>query len=277
VLLRTSAPPREPIFIFSALMFIDSHCHLNYKGLIEDQPAVITRAGAAGVSGMLNISTRESEWDAVIATAEVAANIWATIGIHPHEADDHPHIDTAKLVAKAAHPKVIGIGETGLDYYYDHSDRDQQRRSFRAHIAAARETGLPLIVHTRDAEADTVAILADEMGKGTFAGVIHCFTASQDFADQSLALGLYISISGIVTFKNAKALQATAATLPRDRLLIETDAPFLAPVPHRGRPCEPAFVAVTARFLANLRAEPVEDLARTTADNFFTLFGKARA
>lgn len=255
-------------------MLIDSHCHLNYKGLIEDQPAVIDRARAAGVSTMLNISTRESEWDAVIATAERSADVWATIGIHPHEADGHPDVDTAKLVAKAAHPQVVGIGETGLDYYYDHSDRERQQASFRAHIAAARETGLPIIVHTRDAEADTAAIMTEEMGKGAYKGVIHCFTASGAFADLALDLGLYISISGIVTFKNARDLQETAARLPADRLLIETDSPFLAPVPNRGKTCEPAFVADTARFLAGLRGESLEALAERTSHNFRTLFGK---
>ena len=169
---------------------------------------------------------------------------------------------------------ALSIGETGLDYYYDKSDRAQQRASFRSHIVAARETGLPLIVHTRNAEEDTAAILREEMGKGAFTGVIHCFTASDAFARIALDLGLYISISGIVTFKNAKDLQATAATIPPDRLLIETDSPFLAPVPHRGRPCEPAFVADTARFLADLRGEPVETLARYTSDNFRVLFAK---
>jgi TatD DNase family protein len=257
-------------------MLIDSHCHLNYKGLIEDQAAVIARAREAGVAGMLNISTRESEWDAVIATAERHANIWASIGIHPHEADAHPQIDTGKLVARAAHPRVIAIGETGLDYYYDHSDRAEQRRSFIAHIAAARETGLPLIVHTRDAEEDTAAILSDQMGKGAFPGVIHCFTASQDFATIALGLGLYISLSGIVTFKNARDLQETARTIPADRLLVETDAPFLAPVPHRGKTAEPAFVADTARFVAGLRGEAPEQLAAQTTANFNALFGKAQ-
>ena len=256
-------------------MFVDSHCHLNYKGLIEDQDAVLARAAAAGVSAMLNISTRRREWDDIIATAQKAPNIWATIGIHPHEADDHADVDTALLVNASAHPKVIGIGETGLDYYYDHSDREQQRTSFRAHIAAARETGLPLIVHTRDAEEDTAQILHEEMGKGAFPGVIHCFTASQEFADIALKLGLFISISGIVTFKSAADLQATAATIPADRLLIETDSPFLAPVPHRGKSCEPAFVADTAQFLATLRGISVEDLAHQTRDNFFRLFSKA--
>ena len=257
-------------------MFIDSHCHLVYKGLVEDQAAVLARARAVGVTGMLNISTRESEWDDVLGVAEREADVWASVGIHPHEADAHPEIDAAKLIARAAHPRVVAIGETGLDYYYDKSDRDQQRRSFRAHIVAARETGLPLIVHTRDAEDDTAAILADEMEQGAYSGVIHCFTASQGFADKALALGLYISISGIVTFKNAKDLQASAATIPDDRLLIETDAPFLAPVPHRGKSCEPAFVADTARFLSDLRGVSVETLAAQSAANFFALFSKAK-
>ncbi|PSJ37224.1 TatD family hydrolase [Allosphingosinicella deserti] len=256
-------------------MFIDSHCHLNYKGLVETQGAVLERARSAGVEQMLNISTRRSEWDDVIAVAEREPDVWASVGIHPHEADAHVDVDTALLVARAAHPRVVGIGESGLDYYYDHSDRERQRASFRAHVAASRETGLPIIVHTREAEADTHEILADEMGKGAFTGVIHCFTASADFAEKALALGLYISISGIVTFKNAKDLQETARNIPSDRLLIETDSPFLAPVPHRGRPCEPAYVADTARFLAALRGEPLEALAGQTSANFRTLFSKA--
>jgi TatD DNase family protein len=256
-------------------MFVDSHCHLNYKGLVEDQAAVLERARAAGVTTMLNISTRESEWDDVVGVAERHAGVWASVGIHPHEADAHPDVDTAKLVDPARHPRIVAIGETGLDYYYDHSDRERQRASFRSHIAAARETGLPLIVHTRDAEDDTATILSEEMARGAYSGVIHCFTASDAFAKIALDLGLYISISGIVTFKNAKSLQATAATIPEDRLLIETDSPFLAPVPHRGRPCEPAFVADTANFLALLRGEPVEKLANDTSENFRRLFTKA--
>ena len=256
-------------------MFIDSHCHLNYKGLVEDQAAVIERARAAGVTTMLNISTRESEWDDVVGVAERHPDVWASVGIHPHEADAHPDIDTAKLVDRAQHPRIVAIGETGLDYYYDKSDREQQRTSFRSHIAAARETGLPLIVHTRDAEEDTASILTEEMKTGTYTGVIHCFTASDAFARTTLDLGLYISISGIVTFKNAKDLQSTAATIPQDRLLIETDSPFLAPVPHRGKPCEPAFVVDTARFLADLRKTGLDDLAQITRDNFHRLFSKA--
>jgi len=256
---------------------IDSHCHLNYKGLIEQQDEVIGRAYAAGVTGMLNISTREREWGDIIATAERHPSIWATVGIHPHEADEHPEVDARRLIAAAAHPKVIGIGETGLDYYYDHSDRQRQQASFRSHIIATRETGLPLIVHTRDAEEDTLAILREEREQGDYPGLIHCFTASGAFADAALNLGFYISISGIVTFKNAKDLQEVAARLPIDRLLIETDSPFLAPVPHRGKPCEPAFVADTARFLAQLRGEEVDDLIAATQANFFTLFAKAQS
>lgn len=256
-------------------MLIDSHCHLNYPGIVEDQAGVIARARAAGVTGMLGISTKRREWADVIAIAEAHADIWASVGIHPHEADAHPDIDTADLVAAAAHPRVVAIGETGLDYYYDKSDRDRQKSSFQSHIVASRETQLPLIVHTRDAEADTHALLTEEMGKGAFPGVIHCFTASQDFADKALALGLYISLSGIVTFKNARALQDIARQIPLDRLLIETDSPFLAPVPVRGRPCEPGFVAHTAKFLADLRGMSVEALSELTAANYFRLFNKA--
>ncbi|MCI2052285.1 MAG: TatD family hydrolase [Sphingobium sp.] len=256
---------------------IDSHCHLNYKGLVEEQGEVIARARAAGVRGMLNISTREREWGEIIATAEAHPDIWASVGIHPHEADAHINVDTEKLVAAAQHPRVVAIGETGLDYYYDHSDRAQQQASFRAHISASRETGLPLIVHTRDAEEDTLAILSDEMEKGAFPGLIHCFTASGAFADAALELGLSISISGIATFKNARDLQETSARVPSERLLIETDAPFLAPVPHRGKTCEPGFVADTARFLADLRGETPEELTAATTRNFFRLFAKAKA
>ncbi|QKS00951.1 TatD family hydrolase [Sphingomonas sp. CL5.1] len=258
-------------------MLADSHCHLNYKGLVEEQQAVLERARARGITAMLNIATRESEWDDVLATAEREPDVWATVGIHPHEADQHPHIDTAKLVARAAHPRIVGIGETGLDYYYDHSDRARQQTSFRAHIVAAREAGVPIVVHTRDAEGDTAAILREEMGKGAFKGVIHCFTGTGAFADIVLDLGFYISISGIVTFKSARELQETAARLPIERLLIETDAPFLAPVPHRGKTGEPSFVADTAAFLAQLRDDTVDQLQDVTARNFHALFNKTAA
>ncbi len=258
-------------------MLIDSHCHLEYEGLAEDQQGVLARARGAGIGGFLNISTRRSEWDRVIATAAREADVWASVGIHPHEADAHADLGAAALLEAAAHPKVIGIGETGLDYYYDRSDRETQQALFRTHIGVARETGLPLIVHTREAEADTGRILAEEMSRGTFPALIHCFTASAEFATLMLDLGLTISLSGIVTFKNAKDVQGVAAQLPAGRMLVETDAPFLAPVPHRGRTCEPAFTVDTARFVAQLRQETPEILAETTTRNFFNLFTKAAA
>ncbi len=256
-------------------MFVDSHCHLNYKGLVEQEKGVLERARAVGVRAMLNISTRESEWDAVIGLAEREKDVWASVGIHPHEADQHGEITSEKLIEKSQNSRVIGIGETGLDYYYDYSDREQQKACFHQHIIAARETGLPIIVHTRDAEEDTAQILREEMEQGVYPGVIHCFTASADFARIALDLGLYISLSGIVTFKNAKDLQEIAKTIPENRLLIETDSPFLAPVPHRGKTCEPAFVSNTAQFLADLKSVSIEQLAEKSTENFFNLFGKA--
>lgn len=256
-------------------MLVDSHCHLEYKGLVEDRDGVLERARSAGIGGFLSISTRMREWDQVISTAEREPDVWASVGIHPHEADAHADLGEAALLERTAHPRVIAIGETGLDYYYDHSDRETQQSLFRTHIAVSRETGLPLIVHTRDAEEDTARILAEEMGKGTFPALIHCFTASAGFARTVLDLGLTISLSGIVTFKNARELQAIAAALPEDRLLVETDAPFLAPVPHRGQVCEPAFTADTARFVAQLRDIPAGRLAEVTTRNFARLFAKA--
>lgn len=257
-------------------MLIDSHCHLNYKGLIETQADVLARARARGVQGFLNISTRQSEWDAVLATAQRESDVWASIGIHPHEADAHADLGAEALLAATADPKVIAIGETGLDYYYDHSDRQVQQDLFRVHIGVARETGLPIVIHTRDAEEDTLRILTEEMAKGTFPALIHCFTASADFGRAVIDLGLTISISGIVTFKNAKDLQAFAAEVPDERLLVETDAPFLAPVPHRGKVCEPGFVADTCAFVAALRGTTPDALAEQTGANFFRLFTKAQ-
>jgi len=256
-------------------MLVDSHCHLQYKGVVEDQQGVLERARAAGVQGFLNISTKQSEWGDVIATAEREPDVWASVGIHPHEADAHADLGADALRTASGHPKVIAIGETGLDYYYDKSDRDVQKALFRVHIRVARETGLPIIIHTRDAEDDTARILAEEMEKGAFPALIHCFTASAEFGRKVLDLGLTISLSGIVTFKNARELQEIAAELPADRLLVETDSPFLAPVPHRGRPCEPAFVRNTAEFIARLRGESLEALAKNTTRNFHALFQKA--
>jgi TatD DNase family protein len=257
-------------------MLVDSHCHLEYKGLVEDQTGVLARARAAGVGAFLNISTRQSEWDQVVATAAREPDVFASVGIHPHEADAHQDLGRAALLAATRHPKVIAIGETGLDYYYDKSDRTAQKSLFRMHIDVARETQLPLVIHTRDAEADTHAILAEEMGKGAFPALIHCFTASADFAEKVLALGLTISLSGIVTFKNAKDLQEVARLIPEDRLLVETDSPFLAPVPHRGKVCEPAYVSDTAAFVAQLRGTDAERVRAVTTANFFALFTKAR-
>ncbi|MCA1652824.1 MAG: TatD family hydrolase [Sphingomicrobium sp.] len=259
------------------MRLIDSHCHLNYPGLIERQTEVLNSARARGIAGFLNISTRQSEWGAIVATADREPDVWASIGVHPHEADAHPNLGAAALVEAAQHPNVIAIGECGLDYFYDKSDRAAQRERFQAHIDAARTTGLPLVVHTRDAEDDTIELLTAAVSKDGVGGVLHCFTGSADLARKVLDLGFFISLSGIVTFKNARDLQETAKIIPADRLLIETDAPFLAPVPNRGKTCEPAFVADTAAFVAELRGVPVDELAEATTANFFTLFTKAVA
>jgi TatD DNase family protein len=255
---------------------IDSHCHLNYDGLAERQAEVLGNARERGVSGFLNISTRQREWRDIIGVAEREPDVWASVGVHPHEADSHPDLGAAALVDAADHPRVIAIGECGLDYFYDKSDRKAQRERFQAHIEAARQTGLPLVIHTREAEDDTAEILTDAVREGGVTGVLHCFTGSAELARKGLDLGFYVSLSGIVTFKNAQDLQATAKWLPADQMLVETDAPFLAPVPHRGQKCEPAFVADTASFVAQLRGEETEQLAEATTDNFFRLFSKAQ-
>ena len=257
------------------MMLIDSHCHLNYPELLEDQANVLTRARCAGVGGFLNISTKQVEWSAVIRTAEREKNVWAAIGIHPHEADAHPDVTSETLVELAQHPKVIAFGETGLDYFYEHSERNRQKELFRQHITAARQLNMPVIIHTRDAEQDTTALLQEELEQGPFSAVLHCFTGTARFAEQMLDLGFFISFSGIVTFKNAKELQAVAAAIPADRLLIETDSPFLAPVPFRGKVCEPAYVSATCSFVAALRGETPEQVAAQTTQNFFRLFRKA--
>ena len=264
-----------PVDEAGRMTLIDSHCHLNYDGLVERQEEVLAAARARGVSGFLNISTRQSEWSAIIAIAEREPDVWATVGVHPHEADAHPDLGAAALVDAAAHHRVIAIGECGLDYFYDKSDRNAQRDRFAAHIEAARESGLPLVVHTRDAEADTAEMLGAAVREGGVTGVLHCFTGSADLARKALDFGFFICLSGIVTFKNARDLQETAKFVPADRLLVETDSPFLAPVPNRGKTCEPAFVADTAAFVAALRDEPIDDLAAATTANFFNLFQKA--
>ena len=257
------------------MRLIDSHCHLNYEGLVERQDEVLQNARDRGVAGFLNISTRQREWGDIIAVAERESDVWASVGVHPHEADAHPDLGAASLVEAANHRRVIAIGECGLDYYYDKSDRAAQRERFEAHIEAAAQTGLPLVVHTRDAEEDTTEILGRAVKEKGIRGVLHCFTGSAALARTGLDLGFYVSLSGIVTFKNAQDLQDTAKWLPGGQMLVETDSPFLAPVPHRGQKCEPAFVADTAAFVAELRGEPLDQLADATTANFFKLFNKA--
>lgn len=256
-------------------MLIDSHCHLDSHGIDPDTPAVLARAASVGVAGCVTIATRLSDSPGVLALAERFETVWASVGSHPEYAAEEPLDSPAALVALCAHPKAVGIGETGLDYFYPGASRAQQLRNFRVHIAAARTTGLPLIVHTRDADADTLAILRAEMAAGPFCGVLHCFSGGRALAEGALDLGFYLSVSGIATFKNAEALRAILADVPLDRLLVETDAPYLAPVPHRGNPNEPSFVVATAAKLADIKRMNPADLAAATTANFFRLFAKA--
>jgi TatD DNase family protein len=255
-------------------MLIDSHCHLDFPELVTDEAGVLARAKAAGVAAMLTIGTRLDQFDRVRAIAERHDNVWCSVGVHPHEAKDEGQSAPDRLIEAARHPKVVGIGETGLDFHYDHSPRDEQAESFRTHIAASRQTGLPLIVHTRNADAETGDILEDEYGKGAFPGLIHCFSSGPEVARRALALGFYISISGIVTFKAAEELRAIVRDLPLDRLLVETDSPYLAPIPKRGKTNEPAFVAHTAAKVAELKGISIAELEAATTDNFFRLFTK---
>ncbi len=258
-------------------MLVDSHCHLDFDAFDGDRAEVLERAAAAGVGRVVTICTRLAEFERVRALARDHRAVDCSVGIHPHNVADEGTAETARLVALAAEPEVVGIGETGLDFYYDHSPREDQRASFRNHIAAARETGLPLIVHTRDADDETAAILAEEMGEGAFSGVIHCFSAGPALAETAIELGLYISFSGIVTFRKSDELRRIAANVPPDRLLVETDAPYLAPVPRRGKRNEPAFVAHTAAAVAAARDVDIDVISQQTTDNFFRLFRKSAA
>jgi TatD DNase family protein len=253
-------------------MLVDSHCHLDFSDFDAEREAIISRARSAGVETMLTISTRLDEFAGVRAIAESYDGIWCSVGVHPHEAKDHGALTPQQLSALAVHPKVVGIGETGLDFHYDLSPRDIQERVFRAHIAASRETGLPLIIHAREADREVAQIL-DE--KRPPPGVMHCFSSGRPLAEAAIALGFYISISGIVTFRNAADLRDIVRDLPLERLLVETDAPYLAPVPYRGKRNEPAFVAATAAAVAALKGLQAEDLAEITRANFYRLFGKA--
>lgn len=256
-------------------MLVDSHCHLDFPEFQPDMADVLARAASNDVKVMQTICTRVTEFPKVRAIAEQFPHIYCSVGIHPHNVEEQPKVTTEELIAYTQHAKVIGIGETGLDFFYDHSPRVLQEASFRAHIAAARETKLPLIIHTRNADERTIEILQDEIKKGSFPGLIHCFSTGRELAEASIAMGLYISISGIVTFKKAQELQETVRGLPLDKLLVETDAPYLAPVPHRGQRNEPAFTKHTAEFIAELKNVPFEEVARVTTENFFSLFTKA--
>jgi TatD DNase family protein len=258
-------------------MLVDSHCHLDFPDFAAERDDVVARARNAGVGTMLSISTKLSTFDGVRAVAESYPDVYCTVGVHPHEADrEEGAKDSALLVALARHPKVVGLGETGLDYYYAHSSRENQRAAFAAHLEAARETGLPVIVHSRDAESDTMEILREAAGKGGVTGLLHCFTGTRALADFALSIGFYVSFSGIITFKNAEDLRETAKSVPMDRLLVETDAPYLAPIPNRGKRNEPAFVVYTAALLARLKGVTPDALAAATTANFFRLFAKAR-
>ncbi|MEX0759983.1 MAG: TatD family hydrolase [Tistlia sp.] len=258
-------------------LLVDSHCHLDYLEEAGDLDGVIARARNAGVGTLLTISTKLSTWEGVHAIARRYPEVWCSVGVHPHEAEKEGQETPDRLIALAAEPEVVGIGETGLDFYYEHSPRRAQEASFRSHIAAARETGLPLIVHARDADDETVRVLREEYAAGAFPGVIHCFTAGPALAEAALEIGFSISLAGIVTFKTADALRETVRRVPLDRLLVETDAPYLAPVPYRGRTNEPAYVPHTAARLAELKEVTLEALAAATTANFFRLFAKAVA
>lgn len=254
---------------------VDSHCHLDFDVLQQDIDGVISRAHAAGVHLMVTISTRVSRFDAIRAIAEAHPEVYFTVGTHPHNAHEELDVTARQLVELATHPKCIGLGEAGLDYHYDNSPREAQAQGFRTHIAAARLTGLPLVIHSRSAEADTATILKEEMGKGTFKPLLHCFSANIELAERGIALGAYFSFSGILTFKTAEEIREAARLCPLERILVETDAPYLAPVPHRGKSNEPAFTAHTLAHLAEVKGVSVEDMARITSENFFRLFSKA--
>jgi TatD DNase family protein len=255
-------------------MLVDSHCHLDYLARDGDLEAVVARARAAGVGRMITICTKLTEFDLVQGIAARYDEVYCSLGVHPHEAAGEGQRDARRLIALAGADKVVGIGETGLDFYYEHSPREAQEVSFRAHCRAARETGLPLIVHARDADDETIRVLREEWAEGDLRGVIHCFTAGPALAEVALELGFYISLAGVITFKKAEALRDTVRQVPLERLLVETDAPYLSPVPMRGKRNEPAFVAHTAEALAEIKGVSRDRLVQQTGDNFFALFDR---
>ena len=255
-------------------MLVDSHCHLDFPDFASELDDVVARARAAGVGRIVTISTRVKKHGQVLAIAEKFPDVFCSVGTHPHNAQEETGVTAQDLVERAKHPKVVAIGEAGLDYHYDKSPRDLQAKSFREHIAAARATGLPLVIHSRDCDDDMARILEEETGKGAFPAVLHCFTGTRDLAFKAMRLGLYISFTGILTFKNSDALRELAAELPAERVLVETDAPYLAPVPYRGKRNEPAYVVETAKVLADACGVPPDELARRTTENFFRLFHK---
>lgn len=255
-------------------MLVDSHCHLDFPDFTEERAALVARAKAAGVERMVTISTRVKRFAQVLAIAEEFEEVYCSVGTHPDHAGEELDVTADELVRLAKHPKVVAIGEAGLDYFHDNAPRDAQVKSFRAHIAAARQTGLPLVIHARNADADMAAILEDESAKGSFPFVLHCFSSGRALAETGVKLGGYVSFSGILTFKKSEELRAIAADVPRDRLLVETDAPFLAPMPFRGKRNEPAYVAQTARVLGETIGMGAEEIATLTTDNFFRLFSK---
>ena len=255
-------------------MLIDSHCHLDFPDFASELDGVVERARAKGVARMVTISTRVKRHGELIAIVDRFPDVYCSVGTHPHHAQEEPNISADELIARTKHPKVVALGEAGLDYHYDKSPRDLQENGFRTHIAAARQTKLPLVIHARDADADMARILTEETGKGAFLAVLHCFTGGRDLAMTAIDLGLSISFTGILNFKNSQDLRDIARDLPADRILVETDAPYLAPLPYRGKRNEPAYVVETARVLADVRGISPEDIARQTTDNFFRLFSK---
>ena len=258
-------------------MLVDSHCHLDFPDFADDLDAVVARAEAMGVGRIVTISTRVNRLAALLTIAERFPNIYCSVGTHPHNADEEDNIPAEKLIELTRHPKVVALGEAGLDNFYEHGSTGAQERGFRAHIAAARATGLPLVIHTRDADDDCGRILEDEMANGSFRAVLHCYTGGRDLAMKAIAMGLSISFTGILTFKKSQALRELAAELPADRIMVETDAPYLAPGKFRGKRNEPSYVVETAKVLAETRGVPLEEISRQTTENFFRLFSKVPA